>query len=182
MFNFFLLLIICNLDLRNGLKAWINFTIGLLFKFFNYNIKCVSNNWFSSHMTLFFAGIWYKRSDSSMRTEGEGVLSEAVSVSDSLILCQRNQLNIRLCCLHRLFVGAYKISKLSFIGQYCSIDSGHDESLCLRKDLVFFGSVGFRFWAKYIYCIFSLKKHISLTHITSIRELFSLCCEQTWIC
>lgn len=72
-----------------------------------------------------------------MRTEWEGVLSGAVSVSDSLILCQRNQPNIRLRCLHQLLVGAYKISKLSFIGQHCSIDRGHDDGLCLRIDLVF---------------------------------------------
>lgn len=88
-------------------------------------------------MALYLAGIGYKRSDSSMRAEWEGVLSGAVSVSDSLILCQRNQPNIRLRCLHQLFAGAYKISKLSFIGQYCSIDSGHDDGLCSRTDQVF---------------------------------------------
>lgn len=122
-----------------------------------YKIKFVSNKWLSSLMALWLAGFGYKSSDLSMRTEGEGVPSAAVSVSDSLILCQRNQPNIRLRCLHQLFVGAYKISKLSFIGQYCSIDSEHNDGLCLRTHLVFVWNRGVSILNK-IYLLYFLYK------------------------
>lgn len=150
---FFCLLTVCKLGLRNVLRHEYILPSEYYLKFLNYNIKFVSNKWLSSLMALWLAGIGFKSLDLSMRTEWEGVLSGAVSVSDSLILCQRNQPNIRLRCLHQLFVGAYKISKLSFIGQYCSIDSEQNDGSCLRTDLVFVWNRGVSILSK-IYLLY----------------------------